>query len=263
MRRNHLLNCMMITALSTIAQISLAADTDPIGKKIDNAQIMERVALIGVIAGGSDASGVAVIKDTKTGRTYAIKTGDNLPGVGHIKLSSVRRELAVFNVDGQDYSVRLSVGGYAQTADDDEDLEADLNEEHEGPGLFEKWHGSGIADLDIGQDDEANGIAEKMVNTRRDESEVKTKRSAKGNTPTDKNPNHTEIVVETNDQARAEEANALRTDKDGPVHEFLDELTTAKSQDSKLKNKINAANATKKQIKAENVNVDVRNEAAE
>jgi hypothetical protein len=171
--------------------------------------------------------------------------------------------LAVFNVDGRDYSVRLSVGGYAQTADDDEDLDADLNEEHEGPGLFEKWHGSGVADIDFGQDDAGSGLAAKIVDTRRDESEVKSKSSEKVNTSTDKNPNHTEIVVETNDQGLAEEANALRTDKDGPVHEFLDELTTAKSQDSKLKNKINAAKANKKQIKAENVNVDVRNAAAE
>ena len=121
MRHLIFANLFAVAAAVSVTTNIEAADYEQIGQKIDNAKIMDRVVLVGVIAGGSATKdGVAVIKDNITGRTYAIKTGDNLPGVNHIQLKSVRRELAVFNVEGKEYQVRLSIGGYAQEAEDDE-----------------------------------------------------------------------------------------------------------------------------------------------
>lgn len=263
MRRQSILKWMMIGTIASTATMMIAADTDPIGKKIDNTQIMDRVALIGVIAGGSPTTGVAVIKDTQTGRTYAIKTGDNLPGVGHIKLSTVQRELAVFDADGKQFQVRLSVGGYAQDAEDDDDLEADMVAEHEGPGLFEKWHGTGVAEMDLDQIHEGTDTVATRGQRRNDNANDGVDRAQTSEVNSNKKNLQSEIVVEVGDQGRTEEANNLRKDRDGPVNEFLNELTTSGSGENKLKSKIDAANSSKNKIKALNVNEGVRNSGAE
>lgn len=250
MGRLKILKLMMIASLAPVYKTALGADVDPVGKKIDNAQVMNRVALVGVIAGGSAASGVAVIKDSQTGRTYAIKTGDNLPGVGHIKLRSVKRELAVFDVEGKEYQVRLSVGGYAQDAEDDEDLDADIAQEHEGPGLFEKWHSVGLVTED------RDG---KEIGKRASENEAPSSDSTNMN----RKRNHTTIAVDSDNLEKAAEAEKLRQDHDGPVTTFLDDLTNGVVADGKLRKKIDAANAAKNKTEALNVNGAVNTGAAE
>jgi hypothetical protein len=123
------------------------ADEAPVSKTYDDSYIMSRVQLVGVIAGGSsDISGIAVIKDIHSGRSYAVKTGDALPGVSHIVLTKVQREVAVFKANDQEYYVRVSIGsspGSATTsratvASENVD-ESDKVSENKGPGLFEKW----------------------------------------------------------------------------------------------------------------------------
>ena len=149
------------TSITGAARHVYAADAQPIERKYDNAQIMDRVQLVGVIAGGASANaGIALIKDAQTGRTYVIKTGDNLPGVGHIKLHKVQRELAVFEAEGKEFHVRLSLNAAASTVpastvpaangpaltektkqDDNDDQ---MDDESNGPGLFEKWYGNNL-----------------------------------------------------------------------------------------------------------------------
>lgn len=137
MRKILVASSWKVVFLSFLPASVWGADNGPVGRKIDNAQIMDRVALVGVIASGvGSADDVAVIKDNMTGKTYAIKTGDNLPGVGHIKLKSVRREMAVFNADGKEFHVRLSIGGYTSEADESA---ADADDP-DGSGLFANWH---------------------------------------------------------------------------------------------------------------------------
>jgi hypothetical protein len=223
MRHLIFANLFAVAAAVSVTTNIEAADYEQIGQKIDNAKIMDRVVLVGVIAGGSATKdGVAVIKDNITGRTYAIKTGDNLPGVNHIQLKSVRRELAVFNVEGKEYQVRLSIGGYAQEAEDDEDLAADLNKD-EGPGLFEKWYGSKIV---AGTD---------VVRNAGDEISHSDKLG-------EKNSNEP-VVIEMNNTASSDEAVNLRKDKDGPVVEFLDKLThTTRSHNKSKGDSVSARN---------------------
>ena len=154
------------TTITGAARHVYAADAQPIERKYDNAQIMDRVQLVGVIAGGASANaGIVLIKDAQTGRTYVIKTGDNLPGVGHIKLHKVQRELAVFEAEGKEFQVHLSLKAAPATVpastvsvsdvtaangpaltektkqNDDDDQ---MDDESNGPGLFEKWYGNNL-----------------------------------------------------------------------------------------------------------------------
>jgi hypothetical protein len=113
---------------------------------------MSRVQLVGVIAGGSsETSGIAVIKDSHSGRSYAVKTGDALPGVGHIVLTKVQREVAVFKANNQEYLVRVTIGsspGSAKPASSvvasESGSEEGLTPDGKGPGLFEKWAAGAI-----------------------------------------------------------------------------------------------------------------------
>jgi hypothetical protein len=202
--RRYGLRSALISAVVMPAGVMLAAEKEPIGRKIDNAQVMERVQLVGVIAGSSAKSGIAVIKDAQTGKTYAIKTGDILPGVPNIKLQSVQRELAVFNADGKEFHVRLALGGYAQEAEDDEDLSADLGKAS-GPGLFEKWYGSNL------------GVGPDLVDGLRD-GDTKSGRSGPLNT------GH-----QMPKSGSTDEAAKLREDRDGPVNDYLDQITKRSS----------------------------------
>lgn len=138
----------------SLAQFSpvFGADEAPVTKTYDDSYIMSRVQLVGVIAGGSsDTSGIAVIKDIHSGRSYAVKTGDALPGVGHIVLTKVQREVAVFKSNEQEYFVRVSIGSSPASttasstavASDNVD-ESDKVSENKGPGLFEKWAAGAI-----------------------------------------------------------------------------------------------------------------------
>lgn len=138
----------------SLAQFSpvFGADEAPVTKTYDDSFIMSRVQLVGVIAGGSsDTSGIAVIKDIHSGRSYAVKTGDTLPGVGHIVLTKVQREVAVFKSHDQEYFVRVSIGSSpasttasSATAASDNVDESDKVSENKGPGLFEKWAAGAI-----------------------------------------------------------------------------------------------------------------------
>jgi len=147
--------------ITGVARHVYAADAQPIERKYDNAQIMDRVQLVGVIAGGASANdGIALIKDAQTGRTYVIKTGDNLPGVSHIKLHKVQRELAVFEAEGKEFQVHLSLkaapatvpasdvtaaNGTALTEKTKQnDNDDQMDDESNGPGLFEKWYGNNL-----------------------------------------------------------------------------------------------------------------------
>ena len=127
------------------------ADEAPVTKTYDDSYIMSRVQLVGVIAGGSsDTSGIAVIKDIHSGRSYAVKTGDTLPGVSHIVLAKVQREVAVFRANDQEYSVRVSIGSSPATTNASATVASDNlggtdnTSENKGPGLFEKWAAGAI-----------------------------------------------------------------------------------------------------------------------
>jgi hypothetical protein len=131
---------LMASSIVWFSTMAFAADLLPIERKLENADIMKRVQLIGVIAGGATkTAGVAVIKDSVTGRTYAIKTGDSLPGVANIKLQSVLREAAIFVAAGKEYPVRLSIGGSHQKEESDAEQSADLGKDS-GPGLLGRWY---------------------------------------------------------------------------------------------------------------------------
>ena len=201
------------------------ADKEPVGRKIDNAQVMDRVQLVGVIAGDAAKNGIAVIRDAQTGKTYAIKTGDGLPGVGHIKLQSVKRELAVFMAEGKEFHVRLAVGGYSQQAEDEQDLAADLNKST-GPGLFEKWYGNQLGEgaglVDSGQSD---AESQNAASTRKAPAQM-----VLGTKP-----------VETQDKAAepSEESARLREDRDGPLNEYLRGMTRPQNRKTSRDNPVN------------------------
>lgn len=214
MRQNLLARICVAGALIIAATRGYSADTQPIGRKLDNARIIERVQLVGVIAGGSGkTSGIAVIKDINTGRTYAIKTGDNLPGVAHIKLDRVQRELAVFSAEGKEFLVRLAVGGYAQQAEDEDDLTADL-EKPDVPGLFETWYGDKV------------GEGVEIVRDKSDKPEVATSEEPKKQTAA-------RMVSGVKDAPDADTPGELRKDRDGPVVKYLDSLTAPLHDDDR------------------------------
>lgn len=144
--RNLFLNCFLLAAtIILLPTKSFGVDPRPIERKIENSDIMARVQLIGVIAGGATkTSGIAVIKDSVTGRTYAIKTGDSLPGVPHIKLTSVRRGEAVFNGANKEYLVRLTNSAVVQDTNESADVSGDTNKDV-GPGLLNRWYEGRVA----------------------------------------------------------------------------------------------------------------------
>ena len=135
--------------------LCLAADNPPVTGIIDDGKVMSRVQLVGVIADGTAKNaGIAVIKDSETGRSYALRTGDSLPGVNHIILTNVKREGLEFSSSDQKYLVRPFINvdssqeGEAiadKTSSNDEKTEKNLD----GPGLFEKW-ASGQSETDSG-----------------------------------------------------------------------------------------------------------------
>ncbi len=131
---------------------AFGADEAPIRKIYDDSYVMSRVQLVGVIAGGrSETSGIALIKDIHSGRSYAVKTGDTLPGVDHIVLTKVQREVAVFKANDQEYFVRVnigsspgSVGPSGSNVASEASSEQDQTPDAKGPGLFEKWAAGAI-----------------------------------------------------------------------------------------------------------------------
>ena len=140
MRYSILTGLMFTSIFFVVSSESFGVDPKPIERKIDNSDIMARVQLIGVIAGGATkTSGIAVIKDSVTGRTYAIKTGDSLPGVAHIKLTSVRRGEVVFNSSGKQYLVRLVNSSVVSGANDHANTSGDSGKDI-GTGLFDQWN---------------------------------------------------------------------------------------------------------------------------
>jgi hypothetical protein len=135
----------LIALLCLGSGVSLGADNQPIERGIDDNKVMSRVQLVGVIADGSGTNkGIAVIKDTETGRSYAIKTGDSLPGVSHIVLTNVQRDGLEFKSTGQKYVVRPFINTDSTTKASElaaqNPADADqTTDQHDGPGLFEKW----------------------------------------------------------------------------------------------------------------------------
>lgn len=125
--------------------VSLAADNQPIERGIDDSKVMSRVQLVGVIADGSGTNkGIAVIKDTETGRSYAIRTGDSLPGVSHIVLTNVQRDGLEFKSTDQKYVVRPFINTDSTAKDSELAAQNPANadqttDQNDGPGLFEKW----------------------------------------------------------------------------------------------------------------------------
>lgn len=127
-----------------------AADNQPIERKIDDELIMGRVKLVGVIADSSSTTaGIAVIKDSQTGKSYAIKVGDSLPGVAHILLSDVQRDVLTFSTPEKKYLVRPTINIESDSKEtelaSESESEASGTEQSDGPGLFEKW-AAGVAE---------------------------------------------------------------------------------------------------------------------
>lgn len=142
----------LLSLILTQFSYVFGADEAPITKIYDDSYIMSRVQLVGVIAGGrSETAGIAVIKDIHSGRSYAVKTGDVLPGVGHIVLTKVQREVAVFKANDREYFVRVSIGSAPDslapptaTVVSEGGSESEQTADGKGPGLFEKWAAGAI-----------------------------------------------------------------------------------------------------------------------
>jgi len=149
-------NLMLRAALCIASGMAYAADTQPVERVIDDSKVMSRVQLVGVIADGSAKNaGIAVIKDTETGRSYAIRTGDSLPGVDHIVLTSVQRDGLEFKSADQKFVVRPFINTDSSqpsdaVAEKKPEEAGQQGDQQEGPGLFEKW-ASGGADQDVDQ----------------------------------------------------------------------------------------------------------------
>lgn len=129
---------------------AFAADNQPIERKMDDELIMGRVKLVGVIADSSSTTaGIAVIKDAQTGKSYAIKVGDSLPGVTHIVLSDVQRDVLTFSTPEKKYLVRPTINLESDAKEtelaSESESEASGAEQLDGPGLFEKW-AAGVAE---------------------------------------------------------------------------------------------------------------------
>jgi hypothetical protein len=147
-------NLILRAVLCIASGIAYAADTQPVERVIDDSKVMSRVQLVGVIADGSAKNaGIAVIKDTETGRSYAIRTGDSLPGVDHIVLTNVQRDGLEFKSAEQKFVVRPFINTDMSNASDavaerKPEEAGQPADAQEGPGLFEKW-ASGGAEQDV------------------------------------------------------------------------------------------------------------------
>jgi len=66
------------------------------------APVTDRLHVVGVIAEAEadKGQGIAVLKDRISGRSFAISTGENLPGEGNFKVKAVRRKTVLVS-DGQ------------------------------------------------------------------------------------------------------------------------------------------------------------------
>jgi hypothetical protein len=87
-----LLSWAMLCGLSRPA---LAVVTPP-------ASVTDRLHVVGVIAEAEadKGQGIAVLKDRSSGRSFAISTGESLPGEGNFKVKAVRRKTVLVS-DGQ------------------------------------------------------------------------------------------------------------------------------------------------------------------
>lgn len=152
----QILNLILRTTLFLVSGMAYAADNQPVERVIDDGKVMSRVQLVGVIADGSAKNaGIAVIKDSETGRSYAIKTGDSLPGVNHIVLTNVQRDGLEFKSSDQKFVIRPFINTDSSPTVDAVAAKSSFetgqsSEPQEGPGLFEKW-ASGAADHDTDQ----------------------------------------------------------------------------------------------------------------
>ena len=182
----------LVAAMCLVSGLSLAADNQPIERVIDDSKVMNRVQLVGVIADGSgNNKGIAVIKDTETGRSYAIKTGDSLPGVSHIVLTNVQRDGLEFKSYDQKYVVRpyINTDSTAKAADLAAQNPANAEQpadQQEGPGLFEKW-AVGATEGDAGSisSEALKTLQKKFESLGKDESRQERMRAdnAPGDTP--------------------------------------------------------------------------------
>ena len=144
MRYSILASLALVSTIILLPADGYSADPRPIDRTMENSDIMARVQLVGVIAGGATKnSGIAVIKDSNTGRTYAIKSGDSLPGVPQITLISVRRGEAVFNGANKEYLVRTTNISAVQDSKDNADI-SDETAKDVGTGLLSHWYESRI-----------------------------------------------------------------------------------------------------------------------
>jgi hypothetical protein len=180
----------LVAAMCLASGLSLAADNQPIERVIDDSKVMNRVQLVGVIADGSgNNKGIAVIKDTETGRSYAIKTGDSLPGVSHIVLTNVQRDGLEFKSYDQKYVVRPyintdSTAKAAELAAQNPANAEQPDDQQEGPGLFEKW-AVGATEGDAGSisSEALKTLQRKFESLGKDESRQERMRAA--NAPAD------------------------------------------------------------------------------
>ena len=138
------------SCLIFVIDSAYSADNQPIERKMDDEIIMGRVKLVGVIADSSSSkAGIAVIKDAQTGKSYAIKVGDSLPGVGHIILSEVQRDVLTFSSPEKKYLIRPTINIETEASKTEVASQTESEEtttaETDGPGLFEKW-AAGVAE---------------------------------------------------------------------------------------------------------------------
>jgi hypothetical protein len=139
-----LITPIIFTVMSPIT--CFGAESSIISESADDSRIIQRVQLVGVIADTSAANaGIAVIKDTVTGRSYAIRTGESLPGVSHIVMTHVQREGVEFTANNKKYTVRPILNGTSGNegvnvaAKETQTKSENVETNEEDVGLFEKW----------------------------------------------------------------------------------------------------------------------------
>lgn len=152
---NRALKCLMAISLAVTASTGLSEEesSPSVEAASEDSKIMNRVQLVGVIADGSTPNaGIAVIKDSVTGRSYALRTGESLPGVAHIVLTDVKRDSLEFTAIHQKYVVRPFINtddkdefqSLAQKTDSPEERVGESADQ--GPGLFETMTTGQISD---------------------------------------------------------------------------------------------------------------------
>lgn len=152
---NRLLKYLIAMSLAVTAATGLSEEENsPTVEAVsEDGKIMNRVQLVGVIADGSiPNAGIAVIKDSVTGRSYALRTGESLPGVAHIVLTDVKRDSLEFTAIDQKYVVRPFINtdskdesqSLAQKTEETEDRVGESADQ--GPGLFEMMTNGQISD---------------------------------------------------------------------------------------------------------------------